>query len=50
MRDNYDVLTWDDFFEHARKYAENWQAHFGPIIEEDKRVDAEVQKKAKGGK
>jgi hypothetical protein len=50
MRDNYDVITWDDFFELAKKYVEEWQVAFGPIIEEDKRVDAEVQKKAKGGK
>jgi hypothetical protein len=50
MRDNYDVITWDDWFEHEKKYAEKWQTIYGPIIEEDKRVDAEVQKKAKSGK
>lgn len=51
MRDNYDVIEWDDFFKLAEKYADNWRVAFGPIIEEDKRVDAELlQKKAKGGK
>lgn len=50
MRDNYDVIVWDDFFVHAKKYAEAWQAQVGPIVEKDKEIDAEVLKKAKGGK
>lgn len=51
MRDNYDVITWDDFFEDAKNFVEEWHKIYDPIIEADKKVDAEVvQKKAKGGK